>query len=145
MRQVEGRRRRWAVLGIAAVWTGCVPATGGWDVDALLRDASAVAAVEGQRIGDLVPHPAIQGGRLVLTACHFGRGAEIGVAPSSGSGPDEWTRRAVETVDAAVEGVSLGWVPGRTAGPEARAATAQDVRRHASAGSPSSRLQAKPA
>lgn len=46
-------------LGVAGIAIACVPARGGWDVDALRHARPAIAALEGERLGDMVPFPAL--------------------------------------------------------------------------------------
>lgn len=114
----RGRARvRLARAGLVAVFVGtlgCVPARGGWEGDALARARPGLAAIEGQRLADMVPVPALaldevgseredgdpvgQGGsapiRVQLVACRFEPGAAIRLR-AGGAGWDEAVGGAV--------------------------------------------------
>lgn len=80
----------WGASMVAAsvsvgVGIACVPTRGGWDVEALRRAVPAIAAHPGERLGDLVPFPA-----LVLEDGIEARAREVegGSTASVGSAPD---------------------------------------------------------
>jgi len=94
-------------LGIALV--ACVPTRGGWDEAALARAVPAVAAIDGQRLGDMVPFPALDleseiasGARaqVGLVACRFAPGARIRFR----AGGPGWSERAAAPALAAFAG-----------------------------------------
>ncbi|MFO0687354.1 MAG: hypothetical protein U0900_01450 [Myxococcota bacterium] len=84
-----GRRAATAALGagmVAVLALACVPTRGGWDVDGLRRARPAIAALPGERIGDLVPFPALAldaeeaSERVELVACRFPAPSTLRVA-----------------------------------------------------------------
>jgi len=86
---------------------GCVSSNAGWDVGALLEAEPQLAAIPGQRIGDMTPYPAIADGRLVLVACRYAKGPPVSV---SGTGPGwaaDWAALAIAAVGEAIPGVEL--------------------------------------
>ena len=56
---------------IAVLSAACVPFRGGWDVDALGRAQPQIISLPGNRLGDMIPFPALDGTRIVLLACRF--------------------------------------------------------------------------
>ena len=76
-------------------------------MSALLASRPDVAAIRGQRIGDLTPFPALDGERVLLVACRFGADGPVLVGGRDASAHPEWLARAVAAVDLAVSGVSL--------------------------------------
>ena len=95
------------VLCVGASILGCVAATGGWDVEAVLDSEPAAAAVVGQRLGDLTPYPALLDGRLVLVACRFATNQNIHISGGGPGWPGEWVRLAVAAVNRSVPAVNL--------------------------------------
>lgn len=95
-----------ALVGWAAVVSGgCVPVRGGWDSEALLRSTPAVARIPGQRIGDLVPFPALdREGRVALVACRFAPGSRLRIRAT---GPG-WSEAAGSAALAAFAGQLAG-------------------------------------
>lgn len=83
------RLRRWSALaaGVSlASAAGCVPLRGGWDAEALERATPALQAISRQRLGDMVPYPALlptgdrsEPLRLALVACRFEAGTRLRV------------------------------------------------------------------
>jgi len=86
---------------------GCVPLQGGWDVDALIETQTSIAALEGQRLGDMLPFPALDGDRIVFVACRFGAEESVRVHGSGSGWPAFWGEAAVRALDQSVDGVEL--------------------------------------
>lgn len=81
---------------------GCVPLRGGWDGEAVVRANPAIAAIEGQRLGDMVPFPALMLGaepstpaRVELVACRFASGSRVRVGASGPGWSEELGDRAL--------------------------------------------------
>ena len=85
----------------------CVPLRGGWDVDALVSKESAIAALEGQRLGDMLPFPALDGDGIALVACRYVEGQSVRVYGGGPHWPGDWGRTAVRALNRSVEGVEL--------------------------------------
>lgn len=85
----------------------CVPSRGGWDLDALLADEPSIAVIEGHRLGDLLPFPALDGDRIVLVACRFAPGQPVRVGGGGPQWPASWGRAAVRALNRSVAGVEL--------------------------------------
>ncbi len=125
-------RRRLGMACAVGLLLGCVSSVGGWDDSALLEAEPQLAAIPGQRIGDMTPYPAIEDGRLLLVACRYAEGGPVPVSVSvlgSGSGAGtasqagpgrvaDWAALAIGAVGDAVPGVELTmlregeWTPG---------------------------------
>ena len=86
---------------------GCVPLRGGWDSEALVASEPRVAALEGQRLGDMLPFPALDGDRIVLIACRYEAGDLVRVRGGGPQWPVEWARSAVRALDRSVARVDL--------------------------------------
>jgi hypothetical protein len=85
----------------------CVPLRGGWDVDALVSKEPAIAALEGQRLGDMLPFPALDGDGIALVACRYVEGQSVRVHGGGPHWPGDWGRAAVRALNRSVEGVDL--------------------------------------
>lgn len=116
--------RRILGLLIGSALLGCVPPRGGWDVAALRDREPWIGRAAGERIGDLVPHPAPVDGQLALVVCRFPSGRPVSVHGAGVGWPAERAAVAVEAIDRAVEGLELVLAEeaGAGAGPEAASA-----------------------
>ncbi|MBJ22362.1 MAG: hypothetical protein CL933_23365 [Deltaproteobacteria bacterium] len=90
---------------------GCVSPVAGWDVAALLEAEPQLAAIAGQRIGDMTPHPALAEGRLLLVACRYAGHRPVTVSGSGPGWPPEWGALAVDAVDHALSRIELTLLP----------------------------------
>jgi len=104
-------RRLVSIATAAGLVAGCVSAVGGWDETALLEAEPQVAAIPGQRIGDLTPHPALVDGQLILVACRYADGRPVSVSGRGPGWPSDWAALAVDAVDDAVPNVELMMLP----------------------------------
>ena len=86
---------------------GCVPPRGGWDVDALIAVEPSIARLEGQRLGDMIPFPALDGDRIALIACRFPVHQSVGVRGGGSQWPAGWGQAAVSALDRSVGRVDL--------------------------------------
>lgn len=93
---------------------GCVPLRGGWDSDAIVRATPEIAAIEGQRLGDMVPFPALaldpEGeapARIELVACRFAPGAVVRVGSAGPGWAAELGERAIEALAKPAAGFDL--------------------------------------
>lgn len=122
MTHAVARRIRWTAgrlgVGLALVLaTACVPPRGGWDAASLLAARPDLAAIPGQRLGDLTPYPALPDGfgaaaegaqaggpagsaSLLLVACRHAPGTRLVLRPEGADWPAEWARAAVDALDA---------------------------------------------
>ncbi len=66
-----------AVLAVLAVATGCVPLSGGWDVDSLGDRHPEAMAQPGQRLGDTPAYFIPRGTSAVLFLCRFSKQSPI--------------------------------------------------------------------
>ena len=89
------------------VGVGCVPLRGGWDSEALVASEPSIAAFEGQRLGDMLPFPALDGDRIVLIACRYEAGDLVRVRGGGPQWPVEWARSAVRALDRGVARIDL--------------------------------------
>jgi hypothetical protein len=93
------------------VLVACVPPRGGWDVDAVERSTPALAALPGQRLGDMIPFPALESNgrddRIVLVACRYAPGATVRVRGEGTGWPFDWARASVAAIDARVSSVDV--------------------------------------
>jgi hypothetical protein len=108
--RVARRVDRLARVVLAAVLLGpasCVAPTGGWDVAALLEAEPGIESIPGQRIGDLLPFPALIDGRLWLVACRFPTGSRVAVVAGGEHWPGNWGRRTVAAVDRSLPALEL--------------------------------------
>jgi hypothetical protein len=78
----RGGLAAFGLLGVVSA--ACVPARGGWDSEAVRRAVPGIAALEGERLGDMVPVPALaitaESGEVEgvsLVACRFAEDAPI--------------------------------------------------------------------
>lgn len=94
----------------------CMPPRGGWDIDALEATQPSIAGLEGHRLGDMLPFPALDGDRIVLVACRFAVEQLVRVRGGGPQWPASWGQAAVHALDRSVDGVELvlegagGWV-----------------------------------
>lgn len=95
------------LAGLLALAVGCVSAQGGWDVEALLAEQPEIAAIEGQRIGDMTPFPALLRQRVLLVACRFETDRPVLVSGLAASARPDWLERTVAAVDDAVPRLRL--------------------------------------
>ncbi len=86
---------------------GCVPPRGGWDVDALIAVEPSIARLEGQRLGDMIPFPALDGERIALIACRFAAHQSVRVRGGGSQWPAGWGQAAVSALDRSVARVEL--------------------------------------
>jgi hypothetical protein len=93
------------------VLVACVPPRGGWDVDAVERSTPGLAALPGQRLGDMIPFPALESNgrddRIVLVACRYAPGATVRVRGEGVGWPIDWARASVAAIDARVPSVDV--------------------------------------
>jgi len=94
-------------VALAISVLGCVPHRGGWDIDALEKKEPSIAALEGHRLGDMLPFPTLDGDRIVLVACRFAVGQPVRVAGRGAQWPDVWGQAAVRALDRSVGRVEL--------------------------------------
>jgi len=104
--------RRFMLLGVAVFVASCASPTGGWDLDRLLADHPEIAALAGQRIGDMTPYPAWHLGGLVAVACRFDQREALRVRGDGPGWEPDWARATVAAVDRGVEGIGLELVEG---------------------------------
>ena len=87
---------------------GCVPLSGGWDVDDLLQAEPGLAAIPHQRIGDMTPYPGLVDGRVLLVSCRYeSRADPLPVLLPDSAPQDRWTHRALEAVHTALPRVEF--------------------------------------
>ena len=109
LRRLVGRLLIGAALVVVAV-VGCVPARGGWPVDALLEKFPELTDIAAQRIGDLTPYPALapsagsdaESAQLALVACRFPTDAPIVVRSRGAGWPEAWPNIALGALGTAV-------------------------------------------
>jgi hypothetical protein len=163
MRATRGRARTWgAGAAILAAWgaLACVPARGGWSVDALEARHPALGASR-HRLRDLAPHFVPAGGQLVLFLCRWPDAAPIPVALPEDARPDEaemlrlalraWTQsdlgvRFVETAgETSGAGIAIRFVSvgDRVPVPAGAGDTIADCRVDAAAEPPGDRVAAR--
>jgi len=95
-------------LGVAvSTLLACIPPRGGWDVDALVMAEPSIAALEGQRLGDMIPFPAPDGDRIMLVACRFAPKQLVRVRGGGSQWPTDWGRAAVGALNQSVDRVEL--------------------------------------
>ena len=85
----------------------CVPLRGGWDVDALVATEPSIATLEGHRLGDMLPFPALDGDRIALVACRFTTNQVVRVRGGGVQWPVRWGEAAVRALDQSVGRVEL--------------------------------------
>ena len=96
------------VLAAVLLWpVSCVAPTGGWDVEALLEAEPEIESIPGQRIGDLLPFPALIDGRLWLVTCRFPTGSRVAVLAGGEDWPADWGRPTVASVDRSLPALDL--------------------------------------
>jgi hypothetical protein len=94
-------------VAMILVAMACVPPRGGWDIERLVAAESSIAALEGQRLGDMLPFPALDGERIVLLACRFAPNERVTVRGGGPQWPSDWGAAAVRALDRSVEAVEL--------------------------------------
>lgn len=110
---------------IAGLTLACPAPLGGWDVAALLREEASVSDLGSQRLGDMIPFPALasdaDGERVRLIACRWPSHEPIRVRLQLAGERIEWARRAVASVSQGLPGVELeiAWDPVSAIGSEA--------------------------
>ena len=112
MNRVPGTAIRNAFFaGLLAVilMTGCRPPGGGWDLEFLLRAHPELAAINGHRIGDMIPFPALDldRNRVALLVCRFPSDAPIRVSGDGPGWPRQWAARAIDAMSGTIDGVEL--------------------------------------
>lgn len=85
----RGREAWRASLWIAALGLACVPARGGWDVEALLQRYPALRGIEGNRLEDTPPHFVPEPGGLALILCRWTQQEPIVVSLPENARPAE--------------------------------------------------------
>jgi hypothetical protein len=85
----------------------CVSPRGGWDVDVLVGTEPELAALPGQRLGDMLPFPVLEGDRIVLIACRFHKERPVRVRADGSNWPENWGRAAVFALNRSVRRVEL--------------------------------------
>ncbi len=85
-------------LGVAAWLLTCAAPRGGWDVAQLLLEEPRIAELASQRLGDLTPYPALQGGAVKLISCRWPATRPIRVRLRVSGERYDWARRAVESL-----------------------------------------------
>ena len=93
---------------------GCVPLRGGWDSEAVVRTTPEIAGIEGQRLGDMVPFPALaldaEGAsptRVELVACRFEPGAVVRVGAAGHGWAEDLGDRALAALAKPAAGFDL--------------------------------------
>jgi hypothetical protein len=99
---------------------GCVPLRGGWNVDVLETREPSIATLEGHRLGDMLPFPALDGDRIVLVACRFAVGRPVRVGGEGAQWPAAWGKAAVRALDRSVERVELILIDDAASGRQTR-------------------------
>ncbi len=94
-------------LGVAAWLLACAAPRGGWDVARLLMEEPQIAELASQRLGDLTPYPALQGGAVKLISCRWPTTRPIRVRLRLSGERNDWARRAVESLSRGSIGVHL--------------------------------------
>ena len=102
-----GRMGKGLRVALAMSVLGCVPNRGGWDIDALEKKEPSIAAIEGHRLGDMLPFPTLEGDRLALVACRFAVGQPVRVGGRGAQWPDVWGQAAVRALDRSVGRIEL--------------------------------------
>lgn len=94
------------LLALVAIFVGCVPARGGWDLDALASRHRAVALRSGSRLADVLPHllPDRDGATLFL--CRWASELPIPVSLPAGASAAE--SLILQRALSAWEGAGLG-------------------------------------
>lgn len=87
----------------------CVSPRGGWDVDALLARTPSVSKLAGQRLGDMLPFPALEGDRIALLACRFAGadGEPVRVRVRGSQWPPRWGEYAMAALDRSLSSLDL--------------------------------------
>ena len=106
---MTSKMRTWIALSLTSmlVVLACVSPRGGWDVDALVGSEPELAALPGQRLGDMLPFPLLEGDRIVLIACRFGMQRPVRVRAHGSNWPESWGRAAVFALNRSVRRVEL--------------------------------------
>ena len=105
---MTSKRIRWLWVALGALTLfACVPPRGGWDVEDLLEAEPAIAALPGQRLGDMLPFPALDGDRIVLVACRFSEVRAVRVRAGGAQWPADWGESAIRAMNHSVGGVEL--------------------------------------
>lgn len=86
---------------------GCAPPRGEWSLDALLEEYPSIEELGGQRLGDMLPFPALDGDRIILLACRFPTGPKIRVAGDGPGWSEQWARWAISALDREARGYHL--------------------------------------
>ncbi len=107
----RSRLTRLTGLVVLVVLAGCSTHVGGWDVAALLRAEPDLAAIEGQRLGDMTPYPALVDGRLLLVVCRFEADRPVRVWGSGFGYSAERAAAAVRAVSRGAHGVAITLQP----------------------------------
>jgi hypothetical protein len=95
------------LAALILIASGCVPPRGGWDVDAVVEAEPSIAKLEGQRLGDMIPFPALDGDRIALVACRFAAHQLVRVRGGGVQWPVGWGQAAVRALDRSVGRVEL--------------------------------------
>ncbi len=98
---------RAVALGVAAWLLTCAAPRGGWDVARLLIEEPQIAQLASQRLGDLTPYPAPQGGAVKLITCRWPTTRPIRVRLRLSGERYDWARRAVESLSRGSIGLEL--------------------------------------
>lgn len=102
------------VVSLLAVTVACVPPRGGWDSAALVRETSGLRSLAGQRLGDMVPFPALvqeqdrsAPPRLALVACRFAAGTTLRIRADGPGWNEPVGAAALAALAHALEGLGL--------------------------------------
>jgi hypothetical protein len=98
--------RTCAMAAVVAITTGCVPLSGGWDVDSLSDRHPEAMNLSGQRLGDTPPYFVLHDDSAVLFLCRFSKQTPISVSLPSGVTKSE--RTAIRVALSGWENAGLG-------------------------------------
>jgi hypothetical protein len=107
-------------FALSVLLFACVSPRGGWDVRALVAKAPSISQIKGQRIGDLLPFPALDGDRIALVACRFAGPARVRVGARDAQWPASWGEAALRSLNQGLAGVDLELVMQAGAVPDAK-------------------------
>lgn len=87
-----------ALTLVLTMASACRPSGAGWDFGSLIEAEPSIVALEGQRLVDMLPFPALDGDRIALVACRFAREESVRIRGGGSQWPDAWGRAAVRAL-----------------------------------------------
>ncbi|MFP6655261.1 MAG: hypothetical protein VCB25_06515 [Myxococcota bacterium] len=108
------------MVSIFLMVAGCSQPRRTWDLSALRKQTPSLDAINGHRLGDMVPFPALEGERVVLIACRFRDHGPIRIGGDGPGWPASWARQAVSALERGARGFKLEFVPSQSGGSDLR-------------------------